>query len=530
MGTQIFLIANGANISPELWGRVYTESLVLLESFPARLTRLEVQELRDAERYAFSTEIVRRRGERDEHWRVTGDLTSRREAEEFELFRHHARQFSGLDLSSDNVDRRDVLWAEADDRFHDFCGNGRTLWSSKTQGFPYHFALLAVGMLVESRCPGAAYVIGDIDRRQSEQTRLWANSVLDDPVDLPVCVDPDRLYCRVHDLYGDERFAFRRFTTLFRGDDNQVWPAIVRRADPLAVRRCLAVSLGSYETTSDVRASHYIVRYLEATGDLPGLIQTVSEIAEVGERDAETSPLEGLLETLCAYKVTIPLEERRVVPAEGLPLPDDDSDEGIWERFVRLISARPKVNVYVPTDELLEQFCQAEPHRRERFHEIVRESERSAREQLRWIASKNDELRRTAPSSESERTSTDSRPTGEAYIRAQIADQTPRYPDTVALVRQIGEKLREGALASPAIQELSDKDALLRGLYRTTFRNQILLTAPTWDRIDALEDQDLLKHLFAFALPEERDREFFNWRRYVLEEPSLWDALAGRTS
>ncbi|MFW5718572.1 MAG: hypothetical protein ACOC0E_14135 [Spirochaetota bacterium] len=529
MGIQIYLTAKGADIAPELWERVYHESLVLLESFPARLTRLDLQELRGEKRYVYTPEIVRNRDTPDEHWRVVGDLSSRQEAEDFELYRHHERQFPDDRSFGDPAESYDVLWAEPDDEFNDFYGNGRLLWDSKTQGCPYHFALLAVGMLVESRCPRAAYVIGDIDLREAREAGAWANTVLEEPIDLPVCVDPDRLYRRLYELYGDERPAFRRFGALYRGESSEVWPAIVRHADASAVRRCLAEGLASFDSLGSAGASEDATGYLEATGDVAGLIETVREIATRGDREPEEFSLERLLEILCADAITIPLEERRVVPVEGLPpLPESETVESLWEMFLRFKSARPAVEVYVPADELLEHFARAEPHRRERFLETIRTSEETAREELSWVAAKVDELERGEASGKSDESTADSPPTGEAYIRSQIAGQTPRYPDEDRLVRQTGAGLREGPLASSAFGELSERDALLRALYRVTRENQIVLTAPSWDAIDALEDEDVLKHLLALALIRERELHFSNWRRYVLEQPRLWDALAGR--
>ena len=529
MGTQIYLTAKGADIAPELWERVYHESLVLLENFPARLTRLDAQELRGEKRYVYTPEIVCKRDTPAEHWTVGGDLSSRQEAEDFELYRHHARQFPDGHLAGGRADSHDVLWAEPDDRFNDFYGNGRLLWSSKTQGCPYHFALLAVGMLVESRCPRAAYVIGDIDRRQAEQAKVWANALLEEPIDLPVCVDPDRLYRRTFEMYGDERPAFRRFGALFRGEPSEVWPAIVRHADPPAARRCLAEGLDSFDSLGSGGASENAIRYLEATGDVAGLIETVGEIASGGNRDSEEFSLERLLGTLCAYSITVPLEERRVVPAGGLPpLPEDESNESLWETLLRLASFRPTVEVYIPADELLEQFSQAEPLERERFLETIRKSEQSAREELRWLSKKVDELGRTEPSPESGRPTADSPPTGADYIRAQIAEQTPRYSDEEVAAREMGAALRDGILSSSAFEQFSNRDALLRALYRATRENQIVLTAPSWDEIDALEDEEALLHLLALASVRERELHFFNWRRYVLEQPRLWDALAGR--
>jgi len=113
------------------------------------------------------------------------------------------------------------------------------------------------------------------------------------------------------------------------------------------------------------------------------------------------------------------------------------------------------------------------------------------------------------------------------FRSAQIAKQTPRYSDEEVTAREMGAALREGILSSSAFEQFSNRDALLRALYRATQENQIVLTNPGWDEIDSLEDEEVLLHLLALASVRERELHFFNWRRYLLEQPRLWPMLAG---
>lgn len=188
---------------------------------------------------------------------------------------------------------------------------------------------------------------------------------------------------------------------------------------------------------------------------MPILRRHGDALPNVSPRTTLLGAPERLLEILCAYSITIPLEERRVVPVEGLPpLPESETAESLWALFLRFKSARPAVEVYVPGDELLEHFAQAEPHRRERFLETIRKSEETARKELRWVAAKVDELGCSEASPESSESTAESPPTGEDYIRARIAGQTPGYPDEDGLVRETGAVLREGPLSSSVFAEL----------------------------------------------------------------------------
>ena len=527
MGIRIFLTAKGADITPEFWERVYNESLVLLDSFPARLTRLEAQKIGDEKRYVYTPDIVRKRDTPAEHWTVSGDMTTRQEAESFDLCRHHASQFAD-EYGSGDSNGYDVLWAEPDDEFEDFYGNGRLLWDSKTQGCLYHIAILAVGMLIESRCPRSAYVIGDIDRSQAEQAKEWADALLEKPIDLPVCVDADRLFRRTLEMYTHERQAFRRFSTLFRGEPGEVWPAIVRNVESSGVRECLIEGLEDFESIGSRGASENVIGYLEATGDIAGLIETVGEITSRGNVASEEYSIEALLRSLCAYSVTIPLEERTLPRPVGLPpLPADESDEDSWKTFVTLALSLPTTEFYIPADQLLEHFSKTQPLNRERFKKMIKKRETKAREDRRWLSKKIGEFDRTDASAEPETSNSEPPLSVEEQLRAEIASQTRRYPDQETLARETGAMLRNGILLSLPVDLLRDRDAMLRAMYRASWENQIVLTAPSWERIDALQNLEVLRHLVGLASVPSTELHFWNWRRHLLERPDLWVKLLG---
>ena len=51
------------------------------------------------------------------------------------------------------------------------------VFSSKTQGEPYHLPVLAAAMLIEDRFPCAAVVRGDIDDRDTAKAAAWIEAV-----------------------------------------------------------------------------------------------------------------------------------------------------------------------------------------------------------------------------------------------------------------------------------------------------------------------------------------------------------------
>nr|VFJ73796.1 MAG: hypothetical protein BECKFW1821C_GA0114237_105430 [Candidatus Kentron sp. FW] len=76
---------------------------------------------------------------------MVGDSVSGQRAEDFRLFRHRTRQFSAFLEQRELVKRydptKDVLWVPTDSLDY-IDGNGVDLFGAKTQGYPYHLAIL----------------------------------------------------------------------------------------------------------------------------------------------------------------------------------------------------------------------------------------------------------------------------------------------------------------------------------------------------------------------------------------------------
>ena len=148
MGIYVRLEVNPSRITAKQWEDFYQESLILVQRFPVPLMRLMKQETPLGTRLVWTGAIVQRQGMPDEHWVVSGDLETNLRAETFRLYRLFERQFHRRLKLAD----KDVLW-----RIDEYgSSNGDEVFGNKTQGYPYHLAILAVAILAESRFPGRA--------------------------------------------------------------------------------------------------------------------------------------------------------------------------------------------------------------------------------------------------------------------------------------------------------------------------------------------------------------------------------------
>ena len=537
MGVRILLFVKGDGIGADVWERVYAESLVLLRNFPAPLMRLAVESVGEEERYSFTSETVRDHDTHEERWVVEGDMTTRIPAEPFELYRYHDRQFPTDDFFAPaGPNSEDVLWAKPTDEPHDIHGNGRMVWNSKTQGRPYHYAMLAVGMLVESRCPGCAYVTGDIDLSQAEEVRQWATPLLEEPLALPVCVDPDRLYERLSAIYEEEEHVVSRATGLFLGSDTELHRALIRHAGSATADAWFKERLADFDSLSFVGASELVTSFLEATGDVARLVEIIQEIASAraGETDEGAGfSLDGLLHELCSRFITIPTNDRRLLETHGIAAATataaalKTSDEVIYDAFLKIARTPSPVPVYVPPDELLELFSQVDSEQRDQFAETIRTEERNCRETLADFA----DARRAvnAPSQEHEASGTPNSGTsgGADPIRAEVARQSVHYEAEEGSARELGEMIRGKLMSAPVITTPQTRSELLAELYRVTRIHGIALTETAWNRIDALRDEAMLRHLLALAAIKYDEIHFCEGRLHVLESARLWPLLAG---
>lgn len=73
----------------------------------------------------------------------------------------------------------------------------RNLFGAKTQGFPYHTLIVALGLLVEHLLPGTAVVYGDMSIDDGERAREGLAAILDEEVALPVVMDEERMRRRL---------------------------------------------------------------------------------------------------------------------------------------------------------------------------------------------------------------------------------------------------------------------------------------------------------------------------------------------
>lgn len=550
MGLFVLLYFNFNGVEPEQWEKVYDESKTLLNRFPIELMRYTPEVKYGHKRGVFTANLVANPGKDDEFWRVDGDMVSGRTAETFMLYKkEYVRE------KSHKLPPKDILWT--DDPYTDYIdANGYRLFNSKTQGYPYHLAMLAAGMLFESRFPTNAYVTGDIDQWQVDVILKWADQakILNQPLVKPICLDPLRLWYRLNDLFPDKKQLFKRFKATFQGNSEEMLETLLKNDNTGMAKEYFFEELNQWDTLSKLGANQSIIQWLNTTHDLETLIHyTCYPQINAKKEEPKTAgdvngkfKLEDVLEAVCHTFIHIPMEERT-------PLMLFSMREGrlhtigdlFSQTFMTLGGARRDVNYYISPAELFDIVCRFEPDPEKRSHleEIIEKSGKENRKYLDDLRSKLEEAMKHSetpgdesgvlPDSEEPmtRTTDDQKEENmEKVIMNSALSQRIIAADPDELAQSLGIALKgfvernKDALAK--YLAATDKEFLLEKIVEASFEEGFALVENAWKDIDREENLSILKGILCLTLIHNNEMNFWRLRIYILQNKQLWKFIA----
>jgi len=318
------------------WNTGFDATVTLLSRFPASLTGTIGSE----------------------GWTVTGDAVTGCTGDAFTLPRRDPR-LEGTAKAHRPGRTPDLFLAPLDDLPY-ITGTGIPLLAGDTCGAPYHLALLAAAIALESRLGPNAFLHGDIDRFQVAPVRDWVNSILPDSVPLPVCLDGSRLLSRLLALYPDPADAVSRFRALYLGSEGELQGEVRLRLGEDAVRRMVHDELRRHASFLQLRPASIILTCLDRIED-PGELVRLSD-----EMTRTVSPGFGRREL-----VTILARRGVAVPREQRPPGHRSPGERFGPEYYRTRAMLPFPERYIPTEELLDLVAPCGAPLRGEFAEII---------------------------------------------------------------------------------------------------------------------------------------------------------------
>lgn len=374
MELRVELIANFNGIKAEQWEQAYGESLQLIAQFPSPLERLAHQDIGGRTLCVYSDDIRQLAGTGAEWWSIAGDKISGKHAEDFHLYRSVNHYVAG----GAGIRDEDILFHAA----RRLTTNDRSvepvrIFDGNTEGYPYHLAILAVGILLESRFPTKVHLSGDINRALVDKLLPWINTVLDNPVSPPICIDSNRLFGRLSEIYNDRTVACSAFMSIIRGSFKEALAELLSCENKEFVMSYCRRQLHRCAGLKERAAVTLLRNILDCTQDLPQLIELVQQVKRdkvEGSESAADFQLVTLLDALMCLYITLPKEDREPVRTLA-PTARVVLTGGAKQTFARSLGILEgptfDVDFYLPSASLLAIFEHYEPENRSVFEAAI---------------------------------------------------------------------------------------------------------------------------------------------------------------
>ena len=344
MGVYVILDIDPNGMDAAAWAAGYDEALGLLNAWQPPLLGWGTRTV-EGHRVAVYT----RKLQNDEanptktHWTVVGDQKTGQTAEVQRMYR---------DLAHYGARKRrkanDIVVTAADPKKD--CTSGPVqVFGNKTQGYPYHFAMLAVGMLMEERFPQNAMVWGDINAEQANEARREAQRILGRELPLPVRTDAERLVDRLRVQYSGDDLV-DAFDRVFL-EDTETRHETALRVFPgdLGAKRWLR-ELAHFENPNALGVIRLLIGWLNTGHD----IDEACRMACLSPEGPKFAP-EAFADALASTWVSIPEDVRSPVEAFRKSPEDAPTIPYFMGSFLLDMEAMGRLTrVYIPTERVVE--------------------------------------------------------------------------------------------------------------------------------------------------------------------------------
>ncbi len=520
MGVYVELKVAGHSIPEKEWGELFDETLTLLrarEAIGRRREKVTYEGMPEAERIVYSKNIEHDIHTPDkQHWHVVGDAQSLLTAESFIMHRSRQR-FGAFNPSENSPDViLDMIREVEDDDM--IC---HTVFGAKTQGYPYHFLMLAVGMLAEDRFPEYAVVSGNIDRYQAIKAQEIIREELGKEVALPVVTEWTRLIARIK-KYRSDVAAIRAFDLIVRDeprrDGKARYQAIAENFTPQVFHQWVLRELKHYSSPTQIGAKNISIDWLNTGFD----VKTLVELACIHEAGPQFDPVDFGRVLVGSLWLTVDPEVREHLKA--FRKPEGEVDRVMTQfgnAMFDLMGAKGRsLEAFRPLNQLLEDMGHLFPERIEQLRQVVTEAHTKATSELTTIG---EVLKKTITSFETTDDDIDPLMDGTDIF---YLEETDRLNESCTLL------LTSVAFAIHIFQKNIEADERLTEIFVTDpsihkCRLVILkilqeqgpvLSDTAWRWIDQEEDFKLIKSLAILSLTGHHHESFYNAKKSVFEK------------
>ena len=542
MGLYINL-SMGFGCSRDEWADIWDGTFDILKRFPITLCRIAWQDTPYGERIVLTDDLRTVDGAGRVYWKLEGDMESRQLGETFTLYRD--LEF----YSRDESPARHPLEGSAAD---DTEPRGYRIWWSKTQGYPFHYGILAAGMYIESRCP-KAYLWGDITLDDCDKTRDWLNTFLPEPVPLPLCMDAARLWSRLEEGSAGTDVVTARFSAFYQGPKSAraSWMLQTARDEALEF---YAARLARYSSLAQWGPSDTITEVVEsmepdASVDTAiEIVQRATALKEAEDADSADSETDAFsLVKLLSLLVGKGITQARREGGEGEALDAylrkrGTIEDSFAQMFMRLSGVPTRLHAYMDENELLRKFIQREPQNEDAFRRAIAEANQKLEAEQRQLEKFGEQMAaKYAEKEEAEREALDDKAVEPVSDAMETADDD-RFGRFIAEQIEAGRsgfgKIDENiaimgkTLGNPKLHDEVGRafpgdnlDAIKICLTRVFTEREFVLKESVWAELDKSTNAFLLTCFFILGTIPSSEASTRDWTLFLLEHPQYWPAL-----
>jgi|GEM_PF-5154512 len=497
MGVFLQLYCLPEEIDDDAWAEAYDESLKILRSYPSiSPVSLKKEDLGFCIRLSYSHELESDTASPDKrHWNVTGDSITGEKAESFLLYRDIRYYRKRGDAKAANSD---ILTSVCHD--NESCV---TVFNEKTQGRSYHYPLLAVAIMLESRFSPYVMTLGDINKDQAKAVIGVAQKLTEFPLCFPVCTDANRLIKRLSNYYNDSELI-EKSRSLFRGNTIEFWKSVTACADRDKVAKVVKKDLKSY-APSQIGAIRAMTSYLNATEDVAGLCRMACT-------DTDGPCYDPLEFSRALIDTWLTIEPEHYTCINALREPDEVApsiDYLLVSMLLNVHSRDRQITFHINSDRLVEILHEYFPSLASQITIIVEKEIEKVEKSLKEAQEKLKKLEKRA-----------------VRINREMSEQSPDdEQNLVSFLIEMLTPLWSQCMSDCSGAKQHSRDVLWRNLVKRAFESGVLLTEDAWKWIDREEGKEVLLFLLWLLSEPAAEPGVIKLRNMVFENRSIIERL-----
>jgi len=548
---QLFLQRSA--ITADDWAIVYSEIVQLAEAFPLRLLRIESYngfeyDKQDKDHF----DLLVHRGQADEHLSFYGDWMSWTSGTTMRFYKNwstHCEQELAKVCEDTN---RSITWYpptpfKDDGSLPNANGACTVHGYIDTEGALYQYAVIAIGILLENRLPGRAFLIAhDVNPADIEQVVRWLENHLGETVEPPVYFDKKRLITSLEGHYDDPKDIVERMEHLYRKQFKRNMAFALEHIGYEPTFRFYAGMLSKCQFGT-FGFSDVLNSWIAATQELESTLDLIeaSKRLCIERNDTQQAAMYDLnkilKELLHDFILWSPQQreelERFYTNRQAL----ETGDEDLWGSILRMTGNRVDIcPIVVTADELFETFMYHDPQNGSVFRRTIDEWLEKNSDAFGLLMEKlsNDHLpsRVTSVENHAVNTALDQEttllqyPPLERFLIQKVISVNPAYFQLDTAFEQLIQVIRETTLEEEHLayveqirnESNADKKAII--LRQLKEKRNVVTAGPDFERwLNEEEDPDALLFLRLLMSLKiyDRDRAYARYR--ILQDNTTWN-------